>query len=104
MSSSRVVFVASSAATAASFFTLGVLSVRRADGLESREYDARIDAIRAEVRTELGKTGRSEVVAPAGTSGLINQGKATAEQTPAHGAAERQVAENKQPQQGGIGL
>jgi hypothetical protein len=66
MVSRRTVFSTSILATAISFFTLGVVHSRtEADAT----YDAKLDAIRAEVRTELGRTRRTEAVVPAGTSG-----------------------------------
>ena len=54
MISRRLVFITSILATAVSFFTLGIIQAHRADGLTVRDYDAKIDAIRAEVRSELG--------------------------------------------------
>jgi trypsin-like peptidase len=66
MVSRRTVFSTSILATAISFFTLGVVHSRtEADA----SYDAKLDAIRAEVRSELGRTRRSDAVVPAGTSG-----------------------------------
>jgi len=54
----RLVYSASIAATAMSFFTLGVIHTRRA--AQDASYDAKLDAtIRAEVRSELGKTDRT---------------------------------------------
>jgi hypothetical protein len=66
MVSRRAVFSTSILATAISFFTLGVVH-SRSDADAS--YDAKLDAIRAEVRSELGRTRRTEAVVPAGTSG-----------------------------------
>jgi len=69
MVSRRLVFVTSTLATAVSFFTLGVMHSRRADA--SASYDAKLDAIRDEVRSGLGKTRRTPSVVTAGTSGTI---------------------------------
>ena len=56
MVSRRLAFVTSILATAISFFTLGVVHSRRTEAGAS--YDAKLDAIRAEVRTELGRKRR----------------------------------------------
>ena len=53
-------------ATAALCFSLGASHARRADALVRATYDAKLDAIRAEVRSEHGP---SRANAPAGTSG-----------------------------------
>lgn len=54
----RLVLAACLVATAASFFTLGVIHSRRVDLASRAIYDAKLDAIRAEVRTEIGETRR----------------------------------------------
>ena len=102
--SRRVVFVTSILATAVSFFTLGIMQARRADVLTSRAYDARIDAIRTEVRTELRKTHPTQPVATAGTRGDVALGREAADAMPAAGARERMVAEIKQQLQNEMGL
>jgi len=66
MVSRRAVFSTSILATAISFFTLGVIHSRTEN---DASYDAKLDAIRAEVRSELGRTQRAAAVVPAGTSG-----------------------------------
>ena len=66
MVSRRAVFSTSILATAISFFTLGVMHSRTES---DASYDAKLDAIRAEVRSELGRTQRAAAVVPAGTSG-----------------------------------
>src|SRR5919197_1260536 len=97
MVSRRTVFVAAVCATAISFYTLGIIHARHTDALVERAYDAKIDAIRTEVRTELGRTHRGETVMPAGTTGQTSSSKDTAaEQTPTKSARDRMVAEIKQ--------
>ncbi len=54
--------------TAASFFLLGVFHARAGDAADRAAYDAKLDAIRAEVKSQLGKTRRGDVL-PAGTGG-----------------------------------
>ena len=66
MVSRRAVFSTSILATAISFFTLGVMHSRTES---DASYDAKLDAIRAEVRSELGRTQRAAAAVPAGTSG-----------------------------------
>jgi S1-C subfamily serine protease len=100
MVSRRLVFVASMLATAISCFTLGVVHARRSDALVANAYDAKIDAIRTEVRTTLGRTERSSaVVNTAGTAGHAKDDSSTS------GAARaRIVAEVKQELQNEMGL
>ena len=100
MVSRRLVFVASMLATAISCFTLGVVHARRSDALVANAYDAKIDAIRTEVRTTLGRTARSNaVVNTAGTAGRAKDDGS------ANGAARaRIVAEVKQELQNEMGL
>jgi hypothetical protein len=99
MVSRRTVFFISILATALSCFTLGVMHSRtEADAT----YDAKLDAIRAEVRTELGRTRRTDAVVPAGTSG---QSVAKAETTEAGKAARsKMIAEIKNELQREMGL
>jgi Trypsin-like peptidase domain len=105
MVSRRTVFVAAVCATAISFYTLGIIHARHTDALVERAYDAKIDAIRTEVRTELGRTHRGETVVPAGTTGQTSSSKDTAaEQTPTKSARDRMVAEIKQELQNEMGL
>jgi hypothetical protein len=63
----RVVVFSSLLATAASFFTLGVLHSRGADASVRASYQAELDALRAEQRA-IDQT--LEAVVPAGTAGL----------------------------------
>jgi hypothetical protein len=53
--------------TATTFFLLGGFHARANDAVERASYEARLDAIRAEVRSQLGS--RSADVVPAGTAG-----------------------------------
>jgi len=98
VSSRRLVFITSLLATAVSFFTLGVVHSRTTESGAS--YDAKLDAIRAEVRSELGRTGRANAV-PAGTSG---QTSARAEPAPGPSARSKMIAEIKQELQHEMGL
>jgi hypothetical protein len=65
-------------ATAVSFFALGVQHMRRGDAAVLAAYDAQLDAIRAQVRNELGARARGDTSAPAGTAGQLEQQKADA--------------------------
>jgi hypothetical protein len=71
MMSRRLVFTTSILATAILFFILGVIQSRRTDAASVASYDAKLDAIRREVRSELVKTGRGDAAIPAGTSGRV---------------------------------
>src|SRR3954451_4905799 len=82
-------------ATAVLFFTLGAEQSRRDAAVSSATYDAKLDAIRREVRAEL-KNGRSEAVVPAGTSGHLT--------TKGDGGRASMVAEIKEQLQNEMGL
>src|SRR5437868_95969 len=69
MISRRVLVLVALITTALSSFLLGSFQAHIGDDVERATYDAKLDAIRAEVRTELRKTHGQEAV-PAGTSGL----------------------------------
>ncbi len=97
MVSRRLVFFTSTLATAVSFFTLGVVHSRRTDPRAS--YDAKLDAIRDEVRSGFGRAQRSDAVVTAATSGRI---AGTAE--PAELSRARMVAQIKQELQSEMGL
>jgi S1-C subfamily serine protease len=96
----RLVFCACIITTAISCYTLGILHQRRTDGVVSRGYDTKLDAIRAEVRSELG-TRRTEAVVPAGTTGRAPRSK---ELDLAAGARQRMMSEIKQELQSEMGL
>jgi hypothetical protein len=70
MVSRRFLIAISLISTAVSFFLLGSFRERLDAALERASYDAKLDAIRAEVRSELGRRGSAELVA-AGTSGSV---------------------------------
>src|SRR6266542_1477350 len=91
MVSRRTVFVAAVLATAVSCYTLGIIHARRTDAIVERAYDAKIDAIRTEVRTELGRTHRTDAVVPAATSGQTSRVKEEGDVTPAKSARDHAV-------------
>jgi S1-C subfamily serine protease len=96
----RVVIATSLIATAISFFTLGVLHARRSDSESRASYDAKLDAIRAEV----GTARRVDPVVAAGTVGRISRGKdETGDVTTMAGRA-KMVAQIKQELQNEMGL
>jgi Trypsin-like peptidase domain len=104
MISRRLVFATSTLATAILFFTLGVMHSRRTDAASRASYDAKLDAIRNEVRSEFGKTHRIDAVVPAGTSGRVaGQGDA-GDAIPGGGGRARMVAEIKEQLQTEMGL
>jgi len=67
--SRRTVFLTSILATAISFFTLGIVGARRSDAAAQAAYQVTLEAIRTEVKSELGKD-RNEA-RPAGTAGYL---------------------------------
>ncbi len=71
MISRRLIFTTSILATAIFFFTMGAMQSRRDVAASRQSYDAKLDLIRREVRSELGKAERAEAVATAGTSGRL---------------------------------
>jgi Trypsin-like peptidase domain len=98
--SRRLVFTTSVLATAVLFFMLGAIHAKRHDALSQASYDAKLDAIRTEVRSELGKSARAtDAVEPAGTTGRIG-GKTRA----ADVNRERIVSEVKEQLQTEMGL
>ena len=99
MISGRLLFLTSILATAVSCFTLGIIHARRTDALDASAYDAKIDAIRAEVRSELGRGRRVDAVVPAGTSGQLPR-----DNPPNVSARDRMVREIKQELQSEMGL
>src|SRR5262249_1019813 len=99
MVSRRFIFLASILATAISFFTLGVMHARRTETLAANAYDAKIDAIRTEGRTALGRVPPANPAGSAGTSGHAKD-----DATPSAAARARMVAEIKQELQNEMGL
>jgi hypothetical protein len=100
MVSRRIVLLTSILATAISCFTLGVMHARRTDAIASSAYDAKIDAIRTEVRTTLGRVPRTPALTTAGTAGHVKDDGVT----PGAAARARMVAEIKQELQSEMGL
>jgi len=100
MISRRFLFVVALVTTAACFFLLGTFHARTDDAVERAEYDAKLDAIRAEVRHEL-KTVRGPEVVTAGTTGDI---AATAPVRQPESARAKMVAEIKQELSNEMGL
>jgi hypothetical protein len=84
--------------TAVAFFLLGDFHARAGDAVDRAEYDAKLDAIRAEVRSQIGHDRLPAVVA-AGTSGTTARTGAPSEATRA-----KMVAEIKQELQSEMGL
>jgi hypothetical protein len=98
MVSRRFLVVVSTVTTAASFFLLGSFHARTNEAAERAEYDAQLDAIRAEMRTQLGRARAGEIV-PAGTSG-----QAMSLFNPTDAVRAQMVAEIKQSLQSEMGL
>jgi hypothetical protein len=90
--SRRTVFLVSLIATAISFFTLGVTGARRSDAAAQASYESMLEAIRSQVKSELGKGANNPL--PEGTAGAL-AGKAD---------RESMVAEIKQELQNEMGL
>src|SRR6188472_418995 len=90
--SRRTVFLVSLIATAISFFTLGVTGARRSDAAAQTSYESMLEAIRSQVKSELGKGSNNPL--PEGTAGAF-AGKADRESI---------VAEIKQELQSEMGL
>jgi hypothetical protein len=102
--SRRLIFTTSVLATAIVFFMLGAIHTRRRDAASRASYDAKLDAIRSEVRSELGKSAHGdEAVATAGTSGRA-PGKAAAAAAAADASRQRMVNEIKDQLQTEMGL
>src|SRR6267154_885401 len=71
MISRLLIFTTAILGTAVLFFTLGTMQQRRDVAASRASYDAKLDAIRTEVRAELGRAGSADAVVPAGTSGRL---------------------------------
>ena len=85
--------------TAVAFFLLGDFHARAGDAVDRAEYDAKLDAFRAEVRSQIGHT-RTAAVLTAGTSGA----ETPTRQAPSEAARSKMVAEIKQELQSEMGL
>src|SRR5581483_10839772 len=101
MVSRRLVFVTSIIATAISSFTLGVLHSRTGDPAADTSYNQQIEALRQELRSQIGRVQKSTPVVPAGTLGQI---ATDAEPAPSMSARAKMVAEIKQQLQNEMGL
>lgn len=100
MISRRFLVLIAIVTTATSFFLLGIFHARAGDAVERAAYDAKLDAIRAEVKSQWGKTGRGDV--PAGTSG--SDAWDAASPAPSDATRAKMVAEIKQELQNEMGL
>ncbi len=104
MTARRIVFFTALTATAASFFTLGVLFSHRGVLAARAGYDADLAALRAEMRREISKTERAGQVAVP-TGGVAEHGKdAATDAVPTATARAKMVAEIKQELQDEMGL
>jgi hypothetical protein len=105
MISRRVVVFSSLLATAASFFTLGVIHARRDDAIAQASYNAKLDALRLELESEVRKARRAETVVPAATVGRLGaRAKDEPVEVPFAAARAKMVAEIKQEIQSEMGL
>src|SRR5438876_12021001 len=98
MISRRVLLLITLTSTAALFFALGAFHARTADALDRETYDAKLDAIRAEVRTELARAPHSDLV-PAGTFGRM-EGKTADSSAIARARIVSQVKEELESEMG----
>jgi len=71
----RVVVLGSLAAAMLCSFALGVLQAHRADDAARSHYREEINALRAELRGEIGRTQAGEPAATAGTAGYVGRAK-----------------------------
>ena len=94
MISKRFLAVVSLVTTAACFYLLGSFHARADDAVERATYDAKLDAIRAEVRSEIGKE-HDAVVAPAATTGSAAPAPA-----PQHAAIVNEVKQQLETEMG----
>jgi hypothetical protein len=100
----RLVIAASLVATAASFFTLGVIHSRRTDLASRAIFDARFEALQAEVRGEMSDARRMPVPVPAGTTGRVTHAKDEASDASSAATRARMVSDIKQQLQTEMGL
>ncbi|OLB63685.1 MAG: hypothetical protein AUI11_00415 [Acidobacteria bacterium 13_2_20CM_2_66_4] len=95
MISRRLVFITSLIATAISGFTLGILHARRHDAAAQASYERELQALRAEVRSELGHARTTNAVVPAATIGRTSRPRDDAD-GPTTGSRAKMMAEIKQ--------
>ena len=100
MVSRRFLAVVSIITTAAAFFLLGVFHERTDDAAVRANYDAKLDALRAELRTQLGKARAPEIV-PASTMGGATDGPS---RETGSSVRERMIADIKRELQSEMGL
>jgi len=91
-------------ATAVACFLLGDFHARSGDALEWAAYDAKLDAIRAEVRSQLGHKTRTPDIQPAGTIGSVGEGDVSLPPSPTNAERAQMVAEIKRDLQHEMGL
>jgi S1-C subfamily serine protease len=101
MVSRRFLAVVSIITTAAAFFLLGVFHERTDDAAVRANYDAKLDALRAELRTQLGKVRAPEIV-PASTMGGDTADAPSRDGSTA--VRERMIADIKRELQNEMGL
>jgi hypothetical protein len=105
MISRRVVVFTCLLATAASFFTLGVIHARRNDAITQAAYNARLDALQLELQSEVRKTRKIDAVVAAATVGQVTaRPKDEPVDIPSPAARAKMVAEIKQEIQNEMGL
>src|SRR5215467_10567037 len=105
MFSRRTTFIACLVVTAGASFTLGLTHARRQDAALRSSYDAKLEAIRADVMTEINNLDVKErgAIVPAATAGQVQ--RQPIEGTSGTTAARAQlVAEVKQELQREMGL
>jgi hypothetical protein len=102
MMSRRLIFTTSILATAILFFIAGTVHSRSRDAASRASYDAKLDAIRSEVRSELGRSSRAEATEPVATAGT--SGRVTGKAAAADVSRQRMVAEIKEQLQTEMGL
>jgi len=101
MMSRRLIFTTSILATAILSFMLGVVHSRRDAAANRAQYDAKLDAIRNEMRSQLGTAARAEAVVAAGTSGRMAAAKSEAAPTGAGRASMmKEIKEQLQTEMG----
>jgi len=103
MISRRVLLFLTLTLTASLFFMLGVWHAQSSDALDRETYAASLDAIRAEVRSELGRN-HGDLLLPAGTSGRSDVRAKDADTAPGAVARAKMVAQIKQELQSEMGL
>jgi hypothetical protein len=100
MVSRRLSFAVALVTTAGCFFLLGDFHARAGDGVERAEYDAKLEAIRAEVRHEIGR-----VREPARLTGTSGVAAVEGDRLPAADSSRASmIAEIKQDLQNEMGL